>query len=32
MGEDLCVVKVAADDPATVKRAEELLKQMGNEK
>ena len=26
------VVKVAADDPAVVKRAEELLKQMGNEK
>jgi HEAT repeat protein len=26
------VVKVAADDPAVVKRAEELLKQMGSEK
>jgi hypothetical protein len=26
------VVKVAADDPAVVKLAEELLKQMGNEK
>jgi HEAT repeat protein len=26
------VVKVAADDPAVVKRAEELLKQIGNEK
>jgi HEAT repeat protein len=26
------VVRVAADDPAVVKRAEELLKQMGNEK